>query len=151
MAAFASIPLILYADFLTNSKLGMVGALAASSFFLLMAAFRYWRRNKNSLIAASVFFFYPASIGLVGLIMAASHRFYILVMGDRSHAASTQARIEQMHVGLEKFLHWPFGYGIGQAAVTISIRPILSRLIRIFCPYLLSMGYWASSHTTAFS
>jgi O-antigen ligase len=25
-----------------------------------------------------------------------------------------------MHVGLEKFFHWPFGYGIGQAAVTIS-------------------------------
>jgi O-antigen ligase len=85
-----------------------------------MATFRYWQRNKSSLMAASVFFFYPASIGLVGLLMAASHRFHILIMGDGSHAASTQARIEQMHIGLEKFLHWPFGYGIGQAAVTIS-------------------------------
>jgi len=120
LAAFASIPLILYADFLTNSKLGMVGALAASSFYLLMATFRYWRRNKSSLMAASVFFFYPASIGLVALLMAASHRFHILIMGDGSHAASTQARIEQMHVGLAKVLHWPFGYGIGQAAITIS-------------------------------
>jgi O-antigen ligase len=41
-------------------------------------------------------------------------------MGDASHTASTQARIEQMHVGIAKLLQWPFGYGIGQAAVTIT-------------------------------
>ena len=120
IAACASIPLILYADFLSGSKLGMVGALGASSVYLLMAAFRHWQRNKTSLIAAATFFFYPAAIGVVGLMMAASHRFYIMIMGDASHTASTQARIEQLHVGMAKLLQWPFGYGIGQAAVTIS-------------------------------
>ena len=120
LAACASIPLIIYADFLSGSKLGMVGALAATSVYCLMAAFRHWRRNKASLIAAATFFFYPAAIGVVGLMMAASHRFYITIMGDASHTASTQARIEQMHVGIAKILKWPFGYGIGQAAVTIT-------------------------------
>ena len=120
LAACASVPLIVYADFLSGSKLGMVGALAASSIYCLMAAFRHWQRNKASLIAAATFFFYPAAIGVVGLMMAASHRFYIAIMGDASHTASTQARIEQMHVGISKFLQWPFGYGIGQAAVTIT-------------------------------
>jgi hypothetical protein len=120
IAACASIPLIVYADFLSGSKLGMIGALGASSVYLFMAAFRHWQRNKASLIAAATFFFYPAAIGAVGLMMAASHRFYIMIMGDASHTASTQARIEQVHVGMAKLLHWPFGYGIGQAAVTIS-------------------------------
>ena len=140
LAAYASVPLILYADFLTNSKLGMVGALGASSFYLLMATFRYWRRNKSSLIAASVFFFYPAAIGLVGLMMAASHRFYILIMGDGSHTASTQARIEQMHVGLAKFMHWPFGYGIGQAAITISNASDFVTIDSYFLSILVEYG-----------
>ena len=120
LAACTSVPLILYADYLSGSKLGMIGALAASSVYCLMAAFRHWRRNKSSLIAAATFFFYPAVIGVVGLMMAASHSFYITIMGDASHTASTQARIEQIHVGMAKLLQWPFGYGIGQAAITIS-------------------------------
>jgi hypothetical protein len=119
LLACISVPLIVYADFLTNSKLGMVGALGASSVYFLMFTFKYWRRNKSSLIAASAFFFYPAAIGLIGVLMAASHRFYIMIFGDASHTASTQTRIEQMHVGLAKFFQWPFGYGIGQAAATI--------------------------------
>ena len=64
-----------------------------------------------------------------------------MILGDGSHAASTQARIEQVHIGMEKFLQWPFGYGIGQAAITI--QPSTSDFVTIdsyFLSVLLEYG-----------
>ncbi len=140
LAACLSVPLILYADFITGSKLGTIGALGASSVYFLMFTFKYWRRNKSSLLAASGFFGYPFVIGLVGLMMVASHRFKIMILGDASHTASTQARVEQVHVGMAKFFQWPFGYGIGQAAVTISNANDFTTIDSYFLSILIEYG-----------
>jgi O-antigen ligase len=72
--------------------------------------------------------------------MAASHSFYITIMGDASHTASTQARIEQIHVGIAKFLQWPFGYGIGQAAITISNASDYVTIDSYFLSVLIEYG-----------
>jgi hypothetical protein len=120
IAALISLPVVLYGDFLTNAKLGMIGAVAGSGFYIFTVAFNNWQRNKGSLIAGSALWFLPVGVGLFGGLMLASHRFQVLIFGnDGSHAASTDTRVEQYRVGFQKFLQWPFGYGIGQGAATI--------------------------------
>jgi len=120
IAALMSLPVVLYACVLTNSKLGTIGSLVGILLYIFGASFRNWRRNKHSLISASFLLSYPLLLGLVGAAMLFSHRVSVLILGnDGSHAASTQARIEQYTIGWHKFLQWPFGYGIGMAATTL--------------------------------
>jgi hypothetical protein len=119
-AATASIPLILYGCYLTNSKLGMVGSLLGILLYVFGVSFQNWRRNKQSLIAMSFLLSYPLGVGLVFAAMYMSHRFSVLILGnDGSHAASTAARVAQYTLGLQKTLEWPFGYGIGMGAATL--------------------------------
>jgi hypothetical protein len=120
ITALVSLPIILYGCFLTNAKLGMVGSLAGILLYVLGVSFQNWRRNKHSLVAVSFLMSYPFFIALVGAAMLLSHRFSVLILGnDGSHAASTEARVEQYTIGLHKFLQWPFGYGIGMGAATL--------------------------------
>lgn len=115
-----SLPIILYACVLTNAKLGTVGSLVGILLYVFGASFQNWRRNKQSLIAASSLLCYPLMVAFVGAAMLVSHRFSVLILGnDGSHAASTEARIEQYTIGWHKFLEWPFGYGIGMGAATL--------------------------------
>jgi O-Antigen ligase len=120
IAAFVSLPIILYGCFLTNAKLGMVGSLVGILLYVFGVSFQNWRRNKHSLVAVSFLMSYPFFIALTGAAMLLSHRFSVLILGnDGSHAASTEGRIEQYTMGWHKFLEWPFGYGIGMGAATL--------------------------------
>src|SRR6185437_15468339 len=117
--------------------LGTIGALFGILAYIFMAAYHNWRRNKSSLVAASVMFSYPVGVGLVGMLMMASHRFSVLILGNNgSHANSTQARIEQYHSGWSKILEWPFGYGIGQAGETLGFGQDIGGMITIDTYYL---------------
>ena len=116
IAAASSIPILLYGDYLTDAKLGSIGALFGILAYVFIAAYQNWRRNKSSLVAASALFAYPFGLGLLGVMMLASHRFSVIIFGnDGSHANSTQARIDQYTIGFQKLIEWPFGYGIGQS------------------------------------
>lgn len=128
-AAIFSIPVLLIACYLTNAKLGMVGCLFDILIYIFITAFQTWKRNRNSLIAASFLFSYPASLGIVSAAMLFSHRFQVLILGtDGSHTNSTEARIQQWTVGFQKLLEWPFGYGIGMGAATINPGAISGRI-----------------------
>jgi hypothetical protein len=136
-AALVSIPLLLYAVYLTDAKLGSVGSLAAILLYVFVAAFRKWRRDNHSLVAASVLFGYPAGLGMLVALMLASHRFQVLIFGnDGSHDNSTNARIDQYTMGFQKILQWPFGYGIGQGASTLGFGKEISGMITIDTYYL---------------
>ena len=120
LAALASIPLLLYAVYLTNAKLGSVGCLLGILLYIFIVAVQNWKRNRQSLVAASILFSYPAGLGMLAALMLASRRFQVLILGnDGSHAASTDARVAQYTMGMQKFLQWPFGYGIGQGSPTL--------------------------------
>jgi hypothetical protein len=121
-AAMLSIPVILYGCYLTNAKLGMIGSLIGILLYVFAASFQSWRRNKQSLVAASVLLSYPLSVALLAAAMFASHRFSVMILGnDGSHAASTAARALQFATGWQKFLQWPFGYGIGMGGATLGM------------------------------
>lgn len=119
-AAMISIPLILYGCYLTNAKLGMIGSLLGIALYVFGVSFQNWRRNKQSLVAASILLSYPLGVALLAAAMLASHRLSVIILGnDGSHAASTAARVLQYTVGWQKFLQWPFGYGIGMGGQTL--------------------------------
>jgi hypothetical protein len=114
IAAIVSIPVLLYGCFLTDSKLGTVGCLAGISLYGFGVAFQNWRRNKQSLVAATFTFSYPAGLCLVVAALMFVGRFRRIILGDSSHSASTDARYTQYAMGFERILQWPFGYGIGR-------------------------------------
>lgn len=112
-AAIVSIPVLLYGCYLTDAKLGMVGCLAGILMYGFAVAFQNWRRNRQSLVAATFTFSYPAGLCLVFAALMFVGRFRALILGDGSHANSTDARYTQYAMGFDKILQWPFGYGIG--------------------------------------
>jgi hypothetical protein len=135
LLATISIPILLVACFLTNAKLGMVGSLAGILLYVFTWAYQNWARHKHSLVAAATLFSYPAAIGAIIAALLFVRRFQVMILGtDGSHTASTNARIDQYHAGFQKFLHWPFGYGIGMGAATIN--PGFSGRITIDTYYL---------------
>lgn len=141
LAAVVSLPVILYACVLTNAKLGTIGSLAAILLYVFGVSFQYWRREKQSLIAAASLLSYPLLVALVGGAMLASHRFSVLIIGnDGSHAASTEGRIEQYTTGFHKFLEWPFGYGIGMGAITLGFNRGMLSIDTYYLSVLLEYG-----------
>jgi hypothetical protein len=117
--AWCSIPIVLYACYLTDAKLGMVGSLVALVAYSFSSALRNWMRNKGSLVAASSLFSFFLAFGVVVAALMFVHRFKILILGDASHDNSTAARIAQYTLGYQKLLAWPFGYGIGMGGATL--------------------------------
>ena len=137
LAAICSVPLLLLGCYLTDAKLRMVGCLLGILLYLFAAALQNWRQNKESLVAASILFSYPAGLGLVFAALIFLHRLQVIVFGsDGSHANSTNARIEQYTIGLQKFLEQPFGYGIGMAGATLGFGRDLGGMITIDTYYL---------------
>jgi hypothetical protein len=121
--ALLSLPLILFACYRTDAKLGMIGSLLAILIFTFITSFKSWRINKSGLLATLVLSFYPIGVASVAAALLASHRLQILIFGnDGTHVASTAARVEQYTLGFQKFLEWPFGYGIGMGADTLGFR-----------------------------
>jgi hypothetical protein len=119
LAALASIPVLLYGCFLTDSKLGTVGCLAGIVVYGFVAAFQNWRKNKQSIFAATFTFSYPAVLCMVVAALMFVGRFRRIILGDGSHSNSTDARIAQYDMGIDRILHWPFGYGIGMGGPTL--------------------------------
>jgi hypothetical protein len=118
-AAAASLPLVIYACFLTDAKLGMVGCFLAILLYVLIWAIQERRKAESHFIPSLVLYSYPVFAMLAVGAMLSIHRFKILILGDASHINSTTARLEQYSLGAKKFLAWPFGYGIGQGAATL--------------------------------
>jgi len=121
MAAVCSVPLLFYSCYLTNAKLGSIGCLIGVVLYTFGAAYQSWRLKRDSLLAASTMYGYPIGLSFLIGALIASHRFQVLIFGnDGSHAASTDSRVGQYTRGLQKFLEWPFGYGIGMGAAVIN-------------------------------
>lgn len=136
-AAIISIPLILFGDYLSDAKLGTIGALFGILAYIFGAAFQNWRRDKSSLVAASALFAYPMGLAFLGIMMLASHRFSVIILGnDGSHANSTQARVDQYTIGFQKIAEWPFGYGIGQSGEALGFGREIAGMITVDTYYL---------------
>jgi hypothetical protein len=63
-------------------------------------------------------------------------RLRVLILGGSAHGASTDARVAQYTIGLQKFLEWPFGYGIGMGGQTLGFGRDLGGMLTIDTYYL---------------
>jgi len=136
ICAVLSIPLLLYGCYLTDAKLGTIGCLIGTLVFIFIVSFRNWYRNRGDLIPAAVLFSYPAGLFVVAACILSFPRLKVMILGGSSHDASTDARITQYTVGMQKFLQWPFGYGIGMGGETLGFGRELSGMITIDTYYL---------------
>lgn len=135
-AAIVSIPVMFYGCYLTDAKLGMVGSLVGILLYGFATAYRNWRANKSNLIAAAFLYAYPAGMCAIFAALMFVGRFKNLILGDGSHANSTDARFTQYTMGFEKILHWPFGYGPGMSGEALGFGRSLSGMITVDTYYL---------------
>jgi hypothetical protein len=108
------------AIYYSESRLGFVGGFAGMALMLLLAAVRLYRdKTINSMLQPVAFLAGPLIGMSVILLSFVSGRVRTIVWGAQHTVGSDQSREFQYHVGMQKLLQWPFGYGSGQAATQI--------------------------------
>ncbi len=119
VAATASLPLIGYAVYRTDSRLAAIGMLITLFLFLLFWSFRRWRTAEHSYFAGMLIFAYPfiAFAGLVATLVVG--RLRAMVWGDGSESASNDARQRMYEAGFDIVMRNPIGHGIGRGADTL--------------------------------
>lgn len=119
LIGIAFIPLAIYVILLTDSRLGVVAALASAMFYLFIWALLRWRQHKKSIFGPAIIVAYPiifvafvAATFLVGRLRAE-------VWGDGSQQASTESRLVQWEMAIPKLLRNPVGHGMGTSGDTL--------------------------------
>lgn len=115
LAAFCTIPPVIWAIIETDARLGMVGLFLAMLLFILAWAIMRARQRKDSMIAPVVLLGYPLGFALFLAASFTIQRLRNMVWGSSAYDDSDQARIEQMNMGLPMILQRPWGYGIGRS------------------------------------
>jgi len=123
LAALASLPLLFFAVILTDSRLGMIGCLLSYLLYGMIAAGRLWKQKRSSLLGPAVSLGYPAIFCLAVAATFFVGKLRVKVWGGGAQQASSGARLAQYQMGIAKFVHNPFGYGIGMGAETLDFRP----------------------------
>lgn len=120
IAAVIILPMMVRACVLTQSRTGMFGMLLASLLYPGIWIFLEWRRNRSSLAAACAVALSPLfATLLLGSTFIVPGLRYRLWNNTGANQYSTQARIDQWHMGVPKVLSHPWGYGIGRGATVL--------------------------------
>ena len=122
-AALLSLPFLVYVVVLTGSRLGVVGCLLSTCLYPAFVGLQRWRREKSSLLAPAVSLAYPILFVAVVCSTFFVGRLKTHIWGGGAQKASSQARIDQLHMGIPLILHNPLGYGIGRGAETLGYAP----------------------------
>ena len=101
------------------SRLGTVGFLVSVLLYRLFWGLMKMRRERGSLIAATVVYAYPAIFGLaiVGVLFVG--KLHKMVFGGGAQAASNAARQNQIHMAIPRFLENPIGHGPSQSGLAM--------------------------------
>lgn len=110
------IPLAVYVILTTDSRLGVVAALASVIFYLLIWALLRWRQHRRSVFGPAIVLTYPAIFAAFVASTFFVGRLRAQVWGDGSQAASTESRLDQWVMAFPKIGRNPLGYGIGEGA-----------------------------------
>jgi len=117
--ALAFLPLSIWVILLTDSRLGVVAALASVMVYILLWSLGRWAKDKDSVIGPALALTYPAFFAAAVAATFFVGRLRAQVWGDGSQAASDQSRMEQWTMGIPKILSHPLGHGTGRAADTL--------------------------------
>jgi hypothetical protein len=143
LLGLAFIPVAVTVILYTDSRLGMVAALASAILYLLIWGLIRWRQNQQSIIGPAIVVAYPVIFTAFVAATFFIGRLRAQVWGDGSQAASTEGRIRQWEIGLPKVLNNPFGYGIGQSAEVLGVANGLGVITidTYYLSILLELGF----------
>lgn len=122
IAAGASLPLIVFIVYCTDTRLGILGLLLSAVIYLLGWGVLRWRSDRRSLFGPAVVMSYPVIFLLFVLSTFFLGRVRGLVWGNGPQQASNLARQEQIMNGIPMVLQKPWGHGISRAAETLGFR-----------------------------
>jgi hypothetical protein len=123
LAAFATIPVLIYVVLLTDSRLGAVGCLLAVLLYGGYWSVRRWRGERSSLFGPAVALAYPLIIVCAIALTFVSNRVHAVVWGgDATQIGSTNVRREQLDIAIPKIESRPWGYGMLMAADVVGYR-----------------------------
>ncbi len=103
----------------TQSRLGLVGAMVAFVAYPLMWAYRVWRRGNSGMLGPALLFGAPAGIILLLGVVLSSHTLSNRILGGGAQTASNEARKIQRQMTVPRVLHNPIGYGLGNSGTVL--------------------------------
>lgn len=116
LAIAATLPLMVYAVFKTDSRLGMVGMFSGVLLYILFIGARRWSSDRSSLLGPATVLAFPAGAVIFFLSTFYIGRLRAKVWGNGPQSASNEARMTQLMDGIPKVLSHPWGYGFGRSA-----------------------------------
>ncbi|NJS13562.1 MAG: hypothetical protein HC788_01850 [Sphingopyxis sp.] len=119
-AAMITLPAIMAIIFYTDSRLGIIGFLLAVMLYLLAWGLRRWRTDRKSLMGPALTLSYPAIFVAFVAATFVVGRLRRMVWGGGAESASTQAREQQIDMGLVEIMNQPWGFGFGRAAEALA-------------------------------
>ncbi|WP_439532514.1 O-antigen ligase family protein [Polymorphobacter sp.] len=108
--------------YLTGARSGVIGILLTLMLYLLFAAVRRRAENPVSLGATAMLMAYPATVGIVALLVVFWRRAHVMVLGGGQHQNSSIARDGQWDRGWSILARNPFGHGVDRSAEVLGFR-----------------------------
>jgi O-antigen ligase len=122
IASAAMAPILLTVVLLTQARLGLVGMLVGALLFPALQILLFWYRNPRHPLGAAALMLAPFGAAVAAAVAFLTPGIRIRLLGGGVEQLSTQARYDQMHMGMPKILSHPWGYGIGRGADTLGYR-----------------------------
>jgi hypothetical protein len=118
-AVAASIVAFFAVVYQTDSRSGMTTFGLSFIMYGLYWGWMWWRRRPENFLGMMALLCYPLMLVLAVLSVFFVGRVRNKVLGTGIAAASTEARVNQWHMGMPKLLHHPEGHGVGMAGDTL--------------------------------
>ncbi len=107
------------AMWLTNARSAMIGFFMAVFLYGGFAAFRHWRRNRQSIAGVTAMAMLPIAVLAFAALALTWPRLHNMTFGGGQHQPSTEARRTQWAMGTPMFEANPVGHGAGSAGITL--------------------------------
>lgn len=134
---------VLVAMWLTNARSAMVGFFLALFLYGGFAAYRFWKRERQSLLGVSTLAMMPI-VAVAFLCLAITWpRLHNMTFGGAQHQPSSIAREVQWAMGWPKILHNPVGYGVGRSGQVLGYSNLGGQLTidTYYLSVLLEYGF----------
>lgn len=136
------LPLSVYVILLTDSRLGVVAALASVMIYLLIWGLIRWRQKRSGLIGPALVLTYPVLFSLAVAATFFVGRLRNEVWGNGAQQASNYSREVQWQMAIPKIFNNPIGHGIGQGGETLGFynRAGVGTIDSYYLSVLLEIG-----------
>lgn len=115
----AGLVAVLAGMYLSGARSAMIGFFMSVILYGGFASFRYWRRQRQSLIGVSTLAMMPV-VAMIFLALAITWpRLHNMTFGGAQHSPSSEARSAQWAMGIPKVLANPVGHGPGSGGATL--------------------------------